>query len=185
MPQEKFIEIPKKVLIRGKKFVDQSVNSHVPVTGVLRHLIAAQTAYPPHVIHDQRGARLSRTDHRAGLGSMGSPGTFLFSTATLPHSTSSPLYRSNCSVGYTMRNRRKLQQTQENPPRATRSGALLLLHPPPRSQQPSNWAMPKQQGSPIPPDPSQQQQHPQQQRPPPPPPPQANDFRARFHRSLA
>ncbi|KAN0116586.1 hypothetical protein V8E52_005730 [Russula decolorans] len=33
-------------------------------------------------------------------------------------------------------------------------------------------------------DPSQQQQQQQQQRPQPPPPPQANDFRARFHRSL-
>lgn len=43
MPQEKFIEIPKKVLIRGKKFVDQSVNSHVPVTRVLRHLIGLRT----------------------------------------------------------------------------------------------------------------------------------------------
>jgi hypothetical protein len=82
---------------------------------------------------------------------MGSPGTCpLFSCRTFTTQTSSPVYQSNCSVGYTMRNRRKSQQAQENPPKATRSGALLLLHPPPRSQQPSNWAMPKQQDSPIP-----------------------------------
>jgi hypothetical protein len=75
----------------------------------------------------------------------------ILSPATpFPNQPLSPsIYQSNYSVGYTMHNRRKSRQAQENPPTATHSGALL--HLPLRSQQPSNWAMPKQQDIPIPP----------------------------------
>src|SRR6267154_3872167 len=40
MCQEKIFKIPEEVFICGTKFVDQSVNSHIPITGDLCHLIA-------------------------------------------------------------------------------------------------------------------------------------------------
>src|SRR6266852_834168 len=45
MRQKEFFEISDKVLIRGVKFVDQGINSHVSITGNLCHLITATRLY--------------------------------------------------------------------------------------------------------------------------------------------
>jgi hypothetical protein len=67
---------------------------------------------------------------------------YIFSRTMFRQSTHVP---SCCSVGYTMRNRRRSRLASH--PTATR---LAPLHQP-RSQRPSNWATPKQRDSPTPP----------------------------------
>ena len=43
--KEKLLKVPKKVLVHSMKFVDQIINSHVPITGVLHHLVVTTPFY--------------------------------------------------------------------------------------------------------------------------------------------